>query len=162
MKLYFLRHGPAADREDWPGNDAERPLTDEGVKLVERVAATIAGLGLEPDFILTSPLVRARQTAAVLAAVLHMKNKLRVDDRLGPDLDTDQLAAILGDHQHSRSLMMVGHEPGIGRAISALIGGARVVCKKGGLACVRIDDPPSSQGELLWLIPPNILTRRDG
>lgn len=161
MKLYFLRHGLAGDRLDWKGDDSERPLTDEGRERMGRSAATIAGLDLKLDAILTSPLARARQTASIVADALHAKNKLLVDGRLGLGFGKDQLAAILRDHSGAESLMLVGHEPGISEAISALIGGGRIACKKGGLAYVNLIEPSSLRGELLWLIPPRLLAARD-
>ncbi len=157
MKLYFLRHGLAWDREEWKGTDDQRPLTEEGKKRMERVAATLAGLDLELKGILTSPLVRAHQTASIVASALRLKDKLVVDNRLGPGFGKDSLAAILKDHEASEELMLVGHEPGMSETVSALIGGGRIVCKKGGLACVNLADPSSLKGNLLWLIPPRIL-----
>lgn len=159
MKLYFLRHGLAWDRQDWEADDSERPLTGEGRRRMEQIAATIAGLALELDSILTSPLVRAVQTASIVAAALHAKDKLVVNDRLGPGFGSGPLAAILRDHAGSKSFMLVGHEPGMSETISALIGGGRIVCKKGGLACVRLIEAPSLQGELLWLIPPRFMAQ---
>ena len=157
MKLYFLRHEQAADRHEWKGSDAERPLTAYGMERMKRSAAMISALGLELDAILSSPLTRACQSASIVAEVLDAQNKLLVDDRLGACFDRDALAEILRDHADSESLMLVGHEPGLSATISALIGGGRIVCKKGGLVCVKLSEPASLQGELLCLIPPRIL-----
>ncbi len=159
MKLYFLRHGLAKDRQDWKRDDSERPLTEEGQERMQRTAATIAGLELALDAILTSPLMRAHQTASIVAAALHAKDRLIVDNRLGAEFGIDRLAEILRDHPDSGSLMLVGHEPGMSETISAIIGGGRIVCKKGGLACVKLDHPSSLRGELLWLLPPRLLPR---
>ncbi len=157
MKLYFLRHGLAWDREEWKGTDDQRPLTDEGKKRMEHTAATLAGLDLDLKVILTSPLVRAHQTASIVASALRLKDKLVVDGRLGPGFGKDSLAAILKDHAASEELMLVGHEPGMSETVSALIGGGRIVCKKGGVACVSLADFPSLKGNLVWLIPPRVL-----
>jgi phosphohistidine phosphatase len=157
MKLYFLRHELAADRHEWKGSDADRPLTEGGIERMKRSAAMMAGLGLELEAILSSPLTRARQTASIVAEALDVQNKLLFDDRLGDGFDMNALAKILLDHTGSESLMLVGHEPGLSSTISVLIGGGRIVCKKGGLACVKLPEPASLQGELLWLIPPRIL-----
>jgi phosphohistidine phosphatase len=159
MKLYFLRHGMAMDRPEWKGVDAERPLTEKGMERMVRSAELIARLDLELDAILTSPLARALQTAEIVAEALHAKDRLLVELRLGTGFSIDQLAAILGDHAGRKAIMLVGHEPAFSRTISALIGGGRIVCKKGGLACVRLDDQASLQGELLWLLPPRVLER---
>jgi phosphohistidine phosphatase len=141
MKLYFLRHEQAADRHEWKGSDAERPLTAFGMERMKRSAAMISALGPELDAILSSPLTRACQSASIVAEARF---------------DRDALAGILRDHADSESLMLVGHEPGLSTTISALIGGGRIVCKKGGLVCVKLSEPASLQGELLCLIPPRI------
>ena len=157
MKLYFLRHGLAWDRTEWKGSDDDRPLTDKGKERMERGAAAMADLGLELDAIVTSPLTRAHQTASIVAAALNTKDKLVVDNRLGTGFGKESVAAVLRDYADSECLMLVGHEPGMSEAISALIGGGRIVCKKGGLACVELAEPSSMKGNLLWLIPPRVL-----
>lgn len=157
MKLYFLRHEMAADRHEWKGSDAERPLTEGGMERMKRSAATIAELDLELDAILSSPLARARQSALIVAEALGAQGNLLFDGRLGAGFDRDALAEILRDHAGFDSLMLVGHEPGLSATISALIGGGRIVCKKGALVCVKLSEAAALQGELLWLIPPRIL-----
>ncbi len=157
MKLYFLRHGLAVERTEWKGEDATLPLSDEGKKRMVRSAASMARLGLKLDAILTSPLTRAQQTAAIVAEALHAKDKLVSESRLGTGFNKNHLAKILLEHAGSDALMLVGHEPSFSETISALIGGGRVVCKKGGLACVSLDDKDPLKGELLWLIPPRLL-----
>lgn len=159
MKIHFLRHGLAQERLDWKGDDSDRPLTDQGRERMERSAAAIARFGLDLDAILTSPFARASQTASIVAEALHAADRLRFDARLGPGFGKEPLAAILREYAGSQSLMLVGHEPGMSETISALIGGGRIICKKGGLACVKLIDPSSPRGELLWLIPPRWLAQ---
>jgi phosphohistidine phosphatase len=162
MKCYFLRHGAAAEPGDFPGPDFDRPLTDEGRKRLEREARTMAELSLELDVMLTSPLVRAKQTAAIVAEGLKMRSAPIEDKRLGGSFDSNSLADILGEHADARAIMLVGHEPGMSQTIGHLIGGARIDLKKGGLACVNLPSAMSLAGELAWLIPPKVLalTRR--
>ena len=157
MKLYLLRHGLAADREEWSGDDVDRPLTGEGRARMAREAATLARLGLGLDLILTSPLVRAYQTAESVALRLGMMDKLITDERLAPGFGADQLAPLVREHSNAAALMLVGHEPDFSELIGALIGGGRVECKKGSLACVNLPDPLRLTGELIWLLPPKIL-----
>ena len=159
MKLFFLRHGLAGDRSEWKGNDATRPLTDNGVEKMQRTAATLAQLDLELDAIITSPLVRARQTAEIVAQQLGLDSKLVEDARLAPGFDVKQLHAVLLDHPDANALMFVGHEPDFSATISALVGGGRIVCKKGGLALVKLPNSDSRHGELVWLVPPHVLAR---
>ena len=157
MKLYLLRHGLAADREEWSGDDVDRPLTGEGQARMAREAVTLARLGLSLDLILTSPLVRAYQTAESVAQRLGMMDKLITDERLAPGFGADQLAPLVREHANAAALLLVGHEPDFSELIGALIGGGRVECKKGSLACVNLPDPLRLAGELLWLLPPKIL-----
>ena len=155
MKVYFLRHGVAAEPEDWKGSDYDRPLTDDGRERMAREAKAIRKLDLKLDAILTSPLVRAKQTADIVARELRMPSK--EDERLGGDFDVSSLEAILQGCADLKALMLVGHEPSMSSVIGRLIGVARIDLKKGGLACVELPDAATMTGDLLWLIPPKVL-----
>ena len=157
MKLFFLRHGLAGDREEWKNNDFKRPLTKEGRARMKREAANIAELKVEPDLILTSPLVRAYQTAEIVAKELDLMDKLVKDDRLAPGFRQSELFKIVRAHSDASALLLVGHEPDFSAVITYLIGGGRVTCKKGSLAYVDLPDSSHLRGELIWLIPPKML-----
>ena len=157
MRLLFLRHGPAEPRETWTEADDRRPLTAEGRAAMARGAATFARLGVAPDAILSSPLTRARETARIVAEGLGIADRLRDDVRLAPGFGPTQLGAILDEYREARTLMIVGHEPDFSLTIGSLVGGAAVVCKKGGLARVDVD-PQSGAAQLVWLLPPKVLT----
>lgn len=155
MSLYFLRHGIAEDRQGWTEADEVRPLTDTGKKNLVKQAEVMAALNLKLDLILTSPLVRAYATAAIVARRLNLE--VIEDRRLAPGFGIPELVELLRDHPRAENILLVGHEPDFSQTLSALIGGGRLVCKKAGLARVDLfqSDPP--QGELVWLIPPRIL-----
>lgn len=157
MKLYFLRHGLAGDSREWKGDDFTRPLTEEGIAKMKRTADTCAKMELDFQLILTSPLIRAYQTAEIIAKQFKMLDKLVQDERLGARFGTKFLAEILAEHSKADSLMLVGHEPGMSETVSQLIGGGRINFKKGALACVELGDAKSLRGELAWLIPPKVL-----
>ena len=157
LKLYFLRHGQAGSRRDWQGDDVERPLTVEGKKRMGREAAAIGRLALPLDAIISSPLVRAAQTAEIVSKAGHSAVRLLTDGRLGPGFGPKQLAAILAAHRDASGLMLVGHEPDFSETISHLTGGGRLAMKKGALACVELENPASLKGTLAWLIPPKVL-----
>lgn len=159
IRLYFLRHG-RADRERWEGSDFDRPLTAEGSERIWAEAKAMKRLDLGLDEILTSPLVRAEQTAAIVADTLKLRDKLTRDARLGPGFEIDRLANILREHREASALMLVGHEPSFGETVSRLIGGGMIVLKKGGLARVDLPDPGETRGELAWLLPPRLLLSR--
>jgi phosphohistidine phosphatase len=111
------------------------------------------------DAIITSPLVRARQTAEIVADELKLRDKLRLDDRVGLGFSAARLAEILGDYPKAKTVMLVGHEPSMGLTVGELIGGGDVDFKKGALACVDVTGESPLAGRLLWLASPKLLTR---
>lgn len=160
MRCYFLRHGIAAEAAEWQGTDFDRPLTDAGRERMTREAKTMAEMDLDVAVILTSPLVRARQTAAIVAKELKLRDRVLEDARLGLDFGLNRLASILEEHRDDKAIMLVGHEPGMSRTIGQVAGGARIDFKKGSLACVNLLAISSLDGELVWLIPGKVLARR--
>jgi phosphohistidine phosphatase len=160
MICYLLRHGIAVDPAEWRGSDFDRPLTDEGHKRMAREAKAIAALSLDLDVIITSPLVRAKQTAEYVADALKMTKHLIEDVRVGPGFSTARLASILEEHVDAKSVMLVGHEPSMSEVTSDLIGGARLQFKKGSLACIELSNASSLTGELVWLASPKVLVKR--
>lgn len=155
MKIYFLRHGTAVDPEQWKGNDYDRPLTDEGRKKMAKEAKALKDLDLGLDAILTSPLVRAKDTATIVGEAL--KIAVTEDERVGGDFDVSSLEAVLKDHADAKAIMLVGHEPCFSGVVGRLIGEARLELKKGGFACVELPDASTMTGELLSLVSPKIL-----
>jgi phosphohistidine phosphatase len=154
MIVYFLRHGLAGTRQEWQGDDAERPLSKKGRKNMVRQAKTLAQLDLRLHAIITSPLTRATQTADIVARELKMVAQLQQDERLRPGFGRNELEQVLADHPQAKNIMLVGHEPDFSLTISALIGGSKVILKKGGLARVDITTTDSLLGDLVWLLPP--------
>jgi phosphohistidine phosphatase len=157
LKLYFLRHGQAGNRQDWQGDDSKRPLTIEGKKRMQREAAAIWKLELPLDVIISSPLVRAAQTAEIVAKAKGSSARLVTDGRLAPGFGPKHLVAIVADHRGAKGLMLVGHEPDFSETISQVTGGVRLTMKKGALAYVEVEDSASLNGTLVWLIPPKVL-----
>jgi phosphohistidine phosphatase len=157
MELYFLRHGQAGERSEWDGPDEKRPLTEAGKAQTAREAAGLAKLGLTPDLILTSPLTRARQTAEIAAEGLGGPERVALDERLGPGFDRKELGRIVSEYSNRNRLMLVGHEPDFSDVVGRLIGDAKVVIKKGGLAAVEITGLEPLRGRLLWLATPQML-----
>jgi phosphohistidine phosphatase len=157
MEIYFLRHGEAGKSGAARGGDAARELTDEGIARMQREASFLATLRLSLDAILTSPLVRAQQTAEIVARELRLLDALVVEDRLSPGFGPKELRRILQEHRAAGALMLVGHEPDFSATIAACIDGGRVEIKKGALARVDIDNPDSLSGQLIWLLPGRVL-----
>lgn len=156
VKCYFLRHGIAVEPEAWSGGDFDRPLTRDGRSRMEREAKAIAELSLDLDSIVTSPLLRAKQTAEIVADRLDMRAKLAEDSRLADGFNLERLGAILADHADATALMLVGHEPSMSATIGRTIGNADIELKKAALAGVDLADPGSTSGTLFCLIPPKV------
>jgi len=157
VQLYFFRHGVAEKRSEWKGDDDLRPLTDDGRTAIVRSSVMLTRLGVAPEVIVTSPLVRARQTAEIVGEALGVADKVVDDVRLAHGFGRKHLAAILADHPEAESVMVVGHEPEFSATIGELTG-ARVACKKGSLALVEVTDRESLRGQLVWLLQPKVLT----
>jgi len=156
MNLYLLRHGKA-DWPDWTAPDDERPLTGEGIQEMERVAAALKRLKVNPDQILTSPLPRALRTAEIAGKALGVSVKQRPE--LQPGFDRKKCDSLLAAYPGD-DLMIVGHEPDFSHVIRSLIGG-RVKFPKAAAAALEVgDDIPIPR--LLWLFPAKALIRLYG
>jgi phosphohistidine phosphatase len=160
MNLYLLRHGIAVER-DAPGyaKDADRPLTPEGERKLEQIARAMQALDLTFDLILSSPYVRARQTAEIIAKALGVRKKLEFAASLACGGDTKELVDYLKRLQPlPESIMLVGHEPYLSGLISLLVGGTGgccVVLKKGGLCKLSTESLKHGRcATLMWLLTP--------
>lgn len=158
-ELYFVRHGLAEDRGDaWP-DDAKRPLTDEGASRMRKSARGLARLGVSVDIVLTSGLVRARQTAEILAAELEPRPSIVTVDSLKPDGAYAAVIADLEKHSRKTRIALVGHEPMLGELAARMIGSRHAIELKKGAVC-RIDVeilPPAGPGDIRWLLTPKIM-----
>lgn len=158
-ELYLIRHGVAEDRGDaWP-DDSKRPLTEEGTSRMRKAARGLSRLGVVFDVVLSSPLVRARQTAEIVAGGLAPRPALANLDSLAPDAGYAALMTELEKHARKPRIALVGHEPGIGELAARLIGSRRSIeFKKGAICRIDIDEiPPNGPGQLRWFITPKIL-----
>jgi phosphohistidine phosphatase len=119
----------------------------------------LAELGVSIDLVLTSPLLRARQTAEILAAGLDPSPEVVTTDALAPGAPYAALVTELGKHARRTRLALVGHEPGIGELAARLIGSRHAIeFKKGAVCRIDLDElPPSGPGDLRWLLPPKTL-----
>ena len=158
-ELYLVRHGLAEERgEAWP-DDTKRPLTDEGISRMRKAARGLARLGVSVEVVLTSPLVRARQTAEILAGALDPRPSLVNVDSLAPDGAYASVVADLEKHARKTRLALVGHEPMIGEFAARILGSRHPIeFKKGAVCRIDIDDlPPAGPGDLRWMLTPKIL-----
>jgi phosphohistidine phosphatase len=158
-ELYLIRHAIAEQRGDkWP-DDSKRPLTADGIAKMEKAARGLARLGVRLDVILTSPLVRARQTADIVAAELEHHPPIVTADALVPGGDYPSVIAALEKQLRRLRIGLVGHEPGLGEIAARLIGSRHPIQMRKGAVCrIDVDElPPNGPGDLRWLLPPKIL-----
>jgi phosphohistidine phosphatase len=156
IELYFLRHAHAGDPEAWTGDDAARPLSDKGEKQAERLGTFLAGVGFTPDAIISSPKLRAAQTAEIVAR--HLGIQISFDDRLAGAFEVETLETLLGDAGDPVRPVVVGHDPDFSDVLAELSGASRLPMPKGALARVDIERPLwAGGGTLHWLVPPDLL-----
>ena len=158
MRILLVRHGPAgkADPEAYPDDDL-RPLTPKGRKAFKKAAKGLRAQAIDPALILTSPVLRARQTAESLAAILGLKEKaIRAMPELHHAVPPSKALARIARMRLPRAVALVGHEPWLGEFLSLLIAGgagtARAELDKGGAALVQADAPAKGGGVLVWLM----------
>lgn len=157
--LHLLRHADAGDATRWPGSDDLRPLSGEGLAQAERLAAHLASIGFECDAVLTSPRVRAVQTAEPVAEALGLR--VIVDPRLGEGLSVQGLDTLLHGAGDPRSPILVGHDPDFSDLLTTLVGAVDISMKKGALARLEARRPFVPRGaRLRWLLPPDALRPR--
>ena len=158
-RLYIVRHAVAEDVG--PGGlDHARRLTPKGRKRFARMVERLVARGLEIDLIATSPLVRCRETAELLAAGLGGTPRVEVVDSLAPGSDWQALVEWTVQQDAAR-VAWVGHAPCVGRLVAVSIGdgSSAVRMSKGAIAAIALDDGPGQPGELDWLVTPDLLGR---
>ncbi|MBI5965649.1 MAG: phosphohistidine phosphatase SixA [Chloroflexi bacterium] len=162
MNLYTIRHAIAVDEgaseyED----DSQRPLTDKGKKKMRQIAKGLRALGVDFDLILSSPYIRAKETAEILADVFKIKTDIAFSENLIPMGDPDLLIAEMNEKYNANSIALVGHEPHLTALVSLLVSenaGVDMTLKKGGVCRLSADDlHHSRKATLEWLLTPGIL-----
>lgn len=159
IELYLIRHGPAAARGDQFPDDGKRPLTHKGIVRLRREARALEALGVVFDQVVTSPLVRTRQTAEIFADGAGSKAPIALADALAPGGTTAQAIEELGKYSRRRRIAIVGHEPTIGELAAKLVGArAALEFKKGAICRIDVETlPPARPGHLRWFATPKML-----
>lgn len=157
-----MRHGEAGKRLPANSKDSERSLTVSGEEEVQEIAKAIAKLNVNLDFVATSPLKRAIQTAAVVARVLKIrKGSVEEWNELKPEGSRPELYRKLSQFKQESSILVVGHEPYLSTMVSEIVfgsGSGAIVLKKAGLAKIALTSlQPKVRGELRWLLTPRHL-----
>ena len=168
MNLYLLRHGIAAE-PGTPGyeNDSERPLIPKGERRLRSAADAMKKLELSFDLILSSPFLRAKQTAEIVAGELRLKKRIEFSDELAPGGSSKALIQRLSGWEPApENVLLVGHEPYLSRLVSLLVSGgadaAAIEMKKGGLCKLEVGELRHGQcARLAWLLTPSQMELMD-
>jgi phosphohistidine phosphatase len=162
MMLYVLRHGVAEDAAP-EGGDAARRLTLAGRKKMRAAAQGLRTLGLRFDLVLTSPLVRAAETAAILAEVFGADPAPHELPALEPGASPAETVRALRHFSRHRHVVLVGHEPGLSGVVALLLSGApdglRLVLKKGGAVALEVHEMARRGAVLRWMLTPRQMRR---
>ncbi|HEX8186664.1 MAG TPA: phosphohistidine phosphatase SixA [Blastocatellia bacterium] len=161
MELYFIRHAiaqPLGRKNDF--TDEKRALTSEGRERMRQAAEGLRKIGVEFDLVLTSPLLRAVETAEIVMTELS-KIEIEQTENLLPGAPIDELFAEIKRHTSAESIALVGHQPALSEIISKVIQGnvsLSIGLKKGGVCCIKVSETvPTLRGNLTWLIAPKHL-----
>ena len=160
MLVYLLRHAIAAPRGVQPYPNDDRPLTEEGIEKMSKEAKGIRQVIDDVDIILTSPLLRAAETARIVAQILNVESKFQVCNELAPRSSIHLLLTYLAKFKKLNSIMIVGHDPDLTYFASVLLGKKTPIIefKKGSLCCIEVSTIPSRKdGILLWHVTPKQL-----
>ena len=160
IELYLVRHAIAAERGPRYPDDTLRPLTPDGSKRFSKSVPGLIEMDVVIDFVLTSPLVRARETAQLLAARLKPKPAIAEIDALAPGGRHQAIVEAIKSHsKRHRRLALVGHEPDLGELAARLLGArGQVEFKKGGVCLIEVDGAtPGGPGTLRWMLTPKAL-----
>ncbi len=166
MILYIVRHAIAEQRDPTSSEeqDSQRPLTDAGRKKFRQIARALGDLGTQIDLILTSPYLRAVDTARLLQKKLDLKkDQVITAEDLSPTGDPDRLIKEINEKYAGKgNIALVGHEPGLSRLVSVLLSGdptLPITLKKGGVCCLSVDKLEYGRcATLEWLLAPAQLT----
>lgn len=162
MLLYIVRHAWAEERDDekWPDDD-HRPLTRKGQERFAEIVRLLVRRGMPPEIIATSPLVRCRQTAEILAAGLDRTPKVVERPELIPDSDLEGILSWTArESRQFGAIAWVGHAPDVGWLTAALIGDSRAAIdfSKGAIAAIEFDgEIQTGRGTLCWLVNAKVL-----
>lgn len=156
--LHLLRHAHAGDPAKWHRPDEERPLSERGARQAEAVGLLLSRAGFRPDALVTSPLLRAEQTARIVGEALGVE--VAVDRRLAHGFGLDDLSSLLDDLGRPSDPVLVGHDPDFSELLGELVG-VPLSLRKGAIARIDVpDEIAPGSAELRWLVPPEVLGGR--
>ena len=158
MEIYFLRHANAGEPKLNREKDEQRPLDKLGTEQCHIVGRALAALDLKLDAIISSPLLRAQQTATLVAEELGHKNDIVLDEGLRPEAGYERFEELLAHHKDKAAIMVVGHNPSQTEFLTQLvIGSASEAIELKKCAVARVDKKSGSPAVLKWMMPPKLV-----
>lgn len=161
MNCILFRHGIAVEQNEWKKADADRPLSDKGLARTRKAARGLARTGIVPTHILTSPLVRARETARLIQEAFEDPPPITLCEELSPKASAEKLATVLHTLPAEATVICVGHEPYLGQAAGWLLVGKPVPglrFKKAGACLIVLPERTTiARGRLRWWLAPRQL-----
>jgi len=164
FELYIMRHGLAVARGNVGfADDAKRPLQPEGKEKMREIADGLKRVGLELDWVVSSPLVRAEETAKIIAESLASSAAVDICDAMRPGGSHEEVIAFLAKRPGRTRVLVVGHEPDLSELAARLIGAgshANLGFKKGGCCMISFEEfPPRGPGRLEWWLTPRLMRK---
>ena len=160
MELYFLRHGKA-DELALGERDSQRKLSPEGEADIQRLAKHLKSMGFAPGAIISSPLARASQTTRIIAKELGLTGLHSEDERLAHGCGFGELQQIVEPYTHQKRILIVGHQPDMGRFALRLCGEFNISVPPGTLFRIDAETVDPGTGVLKWLIQPTALNKEE-
>jgi len=158
MIIYFLRHASAGERKKSPKKDERRPLDAQGIEQCGDVGRALAALDVAVDVVISSPLKRATQTAALVGNEIGYERQLFIEKALRPEATFEQFCDMLRRYSKSDAVMVVGHDPNfsefLGKTISPRNSTAHIDLKKGSVARVESN---GKTAVLQWCLTPRLI-----
>jgi phosphohistidine phosphatase len=159
MEIYFLRHASAGEPKLNAAKDEQRPLDEQGNQQSHNVGRALAAMKLTVDVIISSPLVRAEQTASIVAKEIGHGRQLIFDTALRPEASYDQFQDLLHRYSGKEAIMIVGHNPSLTEFLNQLVTGETapqsIELKKGAIA--KVEKAGGGAAVLKWCMPPKVV-----
>ena len=159
-QIYIMRHGIAEEHSKDSPDDAQRKLTPEGREKTREIAQGLKRVEFAVDWIVTSPLARAVETAEIVRDTLKLDAPFDHCDALRPGLNKPVLMKFLCKQPERKRILLVGHEPDLGYLAASLLGVGdeeHLAFKKGGCCLISLEElPPQTPGELVWWLAPRV------
>ena len=163
MDLLIIRHAAAENRDEFARTgrpDSERPLTRRGIERMQMAARGLTTLALPVERLVSSPAVRAMQTAEIVAPALE-RRRIESEGVFAPEVPVESTIEWLRKQPRVEGMAVVGHEPHLGMLAECLVTGRSVgnmPLKKGGMMLIRFDNAVGyGEGKLVWSLPPAVL-----